>query len=268
MATTAQGGPKSTGVRMIFGMENANYKGRETASAGAIGNAASAGSIYSSLTATTPPQSTDNEPLFVLEDLDWEDAPKSWPRGELGGTKIAVLQTEEDTPEEENTIIMGYDPDGDGGASPSLAMRASAVGMKTSGGEWADTNNTKDWPVFDKAFGGRDKWQDFLKTEEKNWYTEHGDYGDHTHAVNSINEEYDNLRARIKNKGVIDYEYVSVTRDDDDSVFAFGIDEDGGWTATIYPNGDMDPENAIEGYGSDDRKDIKLWLDDFADNKL
>jgi hypothetical protein len=35
MATTAQGGPKSTGVRMIFGMENANYKGRETASAGA-----------------------------------------------------------------------------------------------------------------------------------------------------------------------------------------------------------------------------------------
>ena len=97
MATTAQGGPKSTGVRMIFGMENANYKGRGTASAGAIGNAASAGSIYNSLTTATPQQSTDNEPLFVLEDLDWEDATKSWTRGELGGTKIAVLQTEEDT---------------------------------------------------------------------------------------------------------------------------------------------------------------------------
>lgn len=265
MATTAQGGPKSTGVRMIFGMENANYKGRETASAGAIGNAASAGSIYSSLTATTPPQSTDNEPLFVLEDLDWEDAPKSWPRGELGGTKIAVLQTEEDTPEEENTIIMGYGPDGDGGASPSLAMRASAVGMKTSGGEWADTNNTRDWPVFDKAFGGRDNWQDFLKTEERNWYTEHGDYGDHAHAVDSINEVYDNLSARIENEGNIgrDREYVKVTRDDG-SVFALEIEEDG-WEASVYSNDDMNPDDAMEGYGSDNRQDIKTYLDDFAE---
>lgn len=267
MSTIAQGGPKSTGVRKIFGMDNANYKGRETASAGAIGDAASAGSIYSSLTSATPPRSTDSEPLFVLEDLDWEDAPKSWTQGELGGTKIAVLQTEEDTPEEENTIIMEYDPDGDGGASPSLAMRASAVGMKTSG-EWADTNNTKDWPVFDKAFGGRDKWQDFLKTEERNWYTEHGDYGDHTNAVDSINEEYDNLHARIENKGGIgrDPEYVGIVRDDDGSVFALEIEEDG-WTAAVYPNGDMNPDEAMESYGSDSRQDIKTYLDDFAESR-
>ena len=56
--------------------------------------------------------------------------------------------------EEGSTLQVVYDFSYSDGCSCSLAYGY--------GEYWADSRKTADWPILDKAFGGREAWQDFI----------------------------------------------------------------------------------------------------------
>ena len=89
---TAQGGPKSTGVRYIFGKLNTNFKGHKAASEGAAKDSARTSSIMSGLVATStghePPQVIANHPeAETVMKLGWD------PEESLGKSRYQRFST-------------------------------------------------------------------------------------------------------------------------------------------------------------------------------
>ena len=110
---TAQGGPKSTGVKFIFGKLNSNFKGHKAASEGAAKDSARASSIMSGLAATStgqePPQVIANHPeAETVIKLGWdteESLGKS--RYQRLGTVIPSDVTKIDSAESVHRLVVG-----------------------------------------------------------------------------------------------------------------------------------------------------------------